>query len=564
VRISFSQPCFTLVDSSTIHLGIATLVTDSGYICYPFADYTSPTYKVEKGFISFNGQYTELDSFAYYPYLGDKMISLKRKSGGYILLSNYSQFPYPSNQIEIKVDMNASNADTTDQFYYGAANDERFTNANFDEDSAVLNLLSLWEHPNTHKGHPIYSQFDSLGQLLNRFNLYDGRSMALFTVNSTVDGCYLFTYGFKPLNVPGTDCGVMKVNALGEVLWRREEIRPGQMGWDHALKLRDNSFIRMLNPTQRDLVIEHLDAKGELLATWASPYTNDKGVSDGEFTAIHELADGCILFHFLVKDSVNGTSHPSIAKYDPFGTLLWQRTYVNNPEYSEQFQKLNITQDKGYLMTGFTRTPDGRNNGWAMKVDCLGYLSNEPPAECSEFDCEDYPIDAFFTASDTLLDLSFESGIVQFNNNTPNHTSIIWFFKDGGSIETIKSPEREFTQNGVYEVELQVYVSGCKQVHKQNIHVINAPLSLAEQPKEASFSIFPNPSDKGIVSLRSSQQLISEIHLLDEAGKQVKEITDLNTKEFALDLSELSSGIYLVSVNFKNGQNKLEKVILKR
>lgn len=123
------------------------------------------------------------------------------------------------------------------------------------------------------------------------------------------------------------------------------------------------------------------------------------------------------------------------------------------------------------------------------------------------------------------------------NNNTPI---------SGATEQTFEPAE-----NGEYAV-IVTSENGCSET--SSCHVINT-LSVKNNPMlDKQITLYPNPtSDK--INVQTDLD-IAEVYLLDLQGKQLQ---TSNLKE--VDLSKLSSGIYLVKVKLKNNEIWTNKVI---
>ncbi len=73
-----------------------------------------------------------------------------------------------------------------------------------------------------------------------------------------------------------------------------------------------------------------------------------------------------------------------------------------------------------------------------------------------------------------------------------------------------------------------------------------APVGIEEKDKKTELSLFPNPAKNNV--LISSSNKINRIELVDITGKSIRSFDSLNQKMINLDLTELGSGIYFVSV----------------
>jgi len=74
-------------------------------------------------------------------------------------------------------------------------------------------------------------------------------------------------------------------------------------------------------------------------------------------------------------------------------------------------------------------------------------------------------------------------------------------------------------------------------------------LSVDEFKLENTFAIAPNPAKSETIIRSNSSLTISNIVVYNLLGKKIKELKNLNAKEFRLNLNELSSGVYLIKVN---------------
>lgn len=80
----------------------------------------------------------------------------------------------------------------------------------------------------------------------------------------------------------------------------------------------------------------------------------------------------------------------------------------------------------------------------------------------------------------------------------------------------------------------------------------------SEQLDAFNLSIYPNPANK-IVHVQSDVE-ITNIRLMDMSGRSVKQQNSINQFRTTVDLSELSSGLYLISIENKEGKFRVEKV----
>lgn len=78
------------------------------------------------------------------------------------------------------------------------------------------------------------------------------------------------------------------------------------------------------------------------------------------------------------------------------------------------------------------------------------------------------------------------------------------------------------------------------------------------------FIIYPNPTNGLVqISLKNNSETITTIMVYDILGKVVKKVASVNSNQINFDVSELSSGIYMVEVTTSNDLTQLKKLILK-
>jgi hypothetical protein len=89
-----------------------------------------------------------------------------------------------------------------------------------------------------------------------------------------------------------------------------------------------------------------------------------------------------------------------------------------------------------------------------------------------------------------------------------------------------------------------------------NVNVVDKSVGLSEI-NEANFKIYPNPS-KGIFNIELGVSQQQNLQVFDMQGRIVREFR-ANQPTVVMDLSEMQSGIYFLSIE---GTDKREKLIL--
>lgn len=168
-------------------------------------------------------------------------------------------------------------------------------------------------------------------------------------------------------------------------------------------------------------------------------------------------------------------------------------------------------------------------------------------------------IDSSYTSilSNCMIDFNLISSIsitnMQFLPN--NKVDVTWtVIYDGNSLD-LKSSYNVSGTSGVYLLSLQIHCPH-KSIN-QNLTAYdkiyyNAALVGIQEIETANFEIYPNPFDNYIlISLGNNDTNSSEVLITDITGKVVVNRT-YNEKSIKIDMTELSSGSYIVKVKNNN------------
>ena len=79
-----------------------------------------------------------------------------------------------------------------------------------------------------------------------------------------------------------------------------------------------------------------------------------------------------------------------------------------------------------------------------------------------------------------------------------------------------------------------------------------------------NFLIYPNPAtDLVQISLNTNSGNIESIVIFDVLGKVVKKVEDVNSNQTNINVSELSSGVYMIEVTTENKLKQVKKLVIK-
>ncbi|MEN0003156.1 MAG: PKD domain-containing protein [Bacteroidota bacterium] len=142
--------------------------------------------------------------------------------------------------------------------------------------------------------------------------------------------------------------------------------------------------------------------------------------------------------------------------------------------------------------------------------------------------------------------------VVSFTNLSENATAYTWNFGDGNFSNEV-NPVHVYTAGGNYTVTLNAQSAFCGTSLNQDLQIM---ITSTTQTALSEVLVFPNPTS-GVLWLENLAG-VETIQLLDISGRPLQQVEVLQDKQ-QLDLTNLSSGIYLVVLRSKQG-NRLFKI----
>jgi Zn-dependent metalloprotease len=157
--------------------------------------------------------------------------------------------------------------------------------------------------------------------------------------------------------------------------------------------------------------------------------------------------------------------------------------------------------------------------------------------------------------------LSNNDPYVDFADQSTNQGASSWDLGDGKT-STLGSFTHLYLQNGTYTVTLNVD-NGCGTDSKTKTVVIGQATAINTANSESNIKIYPNPTS-GLTTIdlgtNTSYELLS---IYDFMGKIIKQIKlDQSVQKIKMDLSSLSSGMYLIRLSSDEQVEEL-KIIVK-
>ncbi|MCJ8292117.1 MAG: T9SS type A sorting domain-containing protein [Crocinitomicaceae bacterium] len=148
----------------------------------------------------------------------------------------------------------------------------------------------------------------------------------------------------------------------------------------------------------------------------------------------------------------------------------------------------------------------------------------------------------------------FSSSVVglmtNFTNMSTKATNYIWDFGDGSPISTDENPSYTYAADGTYSVQL-IAESPCDSDTIFSEITIGS-IGLNELDLKIQVASFGN----GEFELTTKSNLLS-VSVRDASGKLMSVNVDMNATTARVNLSELSAGVYFVSVRTEKGHSTL-------
>ncbi|MBL7890709.1 MAG: T9SS type A sorting domain-containing protein, partial [Bacteroidia bacterium] len=203
------------------------------------------------------------------------------------------------------------------------------------------------------------------------------------------------------------------------------------------------------------------------------------------------------------------------------------------------------------------------NNLWQRnRQDVLNvkqwYAANSFPSCIDPTDNSCYS--QFTMVQDSLNSLNY---YVYNNSSTGNQYSYLWNFGDG-TTSTIPYPTHIYPGTGPYQLCLTVSDnSGCSSTYCDSLYAGRTAgvLTINVMPTTSSnsspthdsnisnFTLYPNPALDQISITSQDISTIQKISVYDLTGRLVKDVNNIHSKETAINISDLESGIYFLTVN---------------
>lgn len=266
---------------------------------------------------------------------------------------------------------------------------------------------------------------------------------------------------------------------------------------------------------------EFYELTGEALLTYQQGFRNQKFIEDATGAILIDDTAGNVTTTYAIGDGITGI----IGELTEFGGMI-QFVPSGDPGVPSS--------------TGNTLTP--------QTVSLLDLAIN----------AEDYESELV-----TVTNVTMDNTIPNFSGGSEHAMD------QGGDAFNFRSTffSADYADQGAAVPTIPTDITGIVNERNGNLYFLTArdaadfsvPILSTESFETTNFSLFPNPTATGYVSIKSSNSDKIQIAVYDILGKQVKNETLLNN---TLNVSNLNTGVYIVKI-IQNNASTTKKLVIK-
>jgi len=230
----------------------------------------------------------------------------------------------------------------------------------------------------------------------------------------------------------------------------------------------------------------------------------------------------------------------------PQGEISYNWDFGDNTSStnSDPSKSYNVIQTTSYNVTLYAYIKGGCADSITQRVTV-----NEAPRTCDFTVTPDYSY-AFFGIKAEPVDGSGVSG-------GQDNVDYTWIFEGGGSKQTKDKNaaiNHEFQNDGTFKVTMRAKVrqTGCECTQTKTI-VMNR--AAAEGLAKSGVGVYPNPSE-GMFNVAMTETIGSQVNLVvtTMSGQVVYSATEANNGLTSVNISDLASGVYMLTVTSENAR----------
>jgi len=300
----------------------------------------------------------------------DKANSIQQtKDGGYIVAGWTESFGSREDVYILKLD---SKGEVQWQKTFGGGDDDVTNSIQQTTDGGYI--VAGWTKSFGSGGEDAYIlKLDSKGEVQWQRTFGGGDSDVANSVQQTTDGGYIVAGWTKSFGSGGEDAYILKLDSNGDAEWQKTFDGKYDDEANSIQQTADGGYIvagwtYSLGSGRLDVNILKLNAKGEV--EWQKTFDcEDEDVAK----SIQQTADGGYIVAGWTYSLGSGERDLYILKLDAKGQLEWQKTF-GGAKGNDVANSIQQTTDGGYIVAGWTFSPDSGNDVYILKLDAKGQL----------------------------------------------------------------------------------------------------------------------------------------------------------------------------------------------
>jgi hypothetical protein len=388
---------------------------------------------------------------------------------------------------------------------------------------------------------------------------------------NTLDGGFAIAGYTNSFGSGGYDFYLVKTDEDGNAEWEKTY---GGNDWDLAyalVQLPDSGFVLVgetysYGSGNQDAYVVRTDKNGDTL--WTRTFGTN---GDEMFHSVCYIGNGSLVAAGTANNNSTQNTDGYIVRFDTTGTLIWEN-YKGTSAHDEIRSVKN--HSSGHVMTMGHTDINGVWDMQFMRIDTSNSIAIENfvdpvPNNDKGFDvCENSDNDYYFAlttnsygnVSDGTLDIHF----LQFNSGF----GYIYSGTNGilGVNETVYSIKNTFDDGFVAAGSTSVSGNTVMYIMKYRklVQSVNQPsneefvTTNINEKTQIDCQIFPNPTEYQL-HIKADKK-ISTVNLIDLSGRLILSVNP-EKNQLILDVSNLSSGFYLLETSFEGKQTITSKIL---
>ncbi len=383
------------------------------------------------------------------------------------------------------------------------------------------------------------------------------------SIHQTTDGGYIVAGQARSINgnVSGNhgngDYWVVKLSSLGTIEWQKSL---GGSDDDYAKSIQqtidggyivagytksiDGDVVGSIIEGQDDYWVVKLSSIGtiewqKLLGGTGSSVITIQQINTGGY-----IVGGSSESNNGVVSGNHGGVDYWVAKLSSIGTIEWQKSLGGTG--NEIAFSTKQTNDGGYIVAGYSDSNDGDVSGnhgggdfWVVKLNsCLLSFSIQPESQTMNINntaqflvSTSDPLAAYQWQTDLGVGFQNLNSVAQYSG-TSNDTLIISYV----TLANNNQPFRCIISSG-----------SCSDTSAVAVLTVGNITVTKEISQSNFFSVYPNPAQH-VINVKADAKLLESVYIIyDNSGKVVLS-GKINSQNTAIEIGDLSGGIYLFSV----------------